>query len=423
MAPEIKTINIPVEVLGLSDIKIKSVEINRHREVKIEVASIKEQVLCRQCHKPTRGHGVGRVLELRHLPVFGLKTFIVITPRRGICEHCDDHPTTTECLDWYDARSHYTKPYEKHVLFELINSTVSDVAIREDLEYHSIEGLIDKHIEQEVDFNQIVSIGVLWIDEISLKKGHRDFVTLVTYRAADEVNVLAVLKGRTRDIVETFFKKIPRRLKKTIRAVCSDLYEGYIQAAKAIFKGIPVIADRFHVSKLYRKSLISLRKSELKRLKKILSDAEYKVLKGAILILKKQKDHFSEDEKRVLKPLFELSPALEVAYHLSAELTSIFNSHLTPEKARKMLFSWISKVQSSQLSCFNRFIKTLTHHIDEISNYFISRESSGFVEGFNNRVKVLKRRCYGFRNITRFFQRILLDTTGFSRFSPWPAAA
>lgn len=381
MAPEIKTINIPVEVLGLSDIKIKSVEINRHREVKIEVASTKEQVLCRQCHKPTRGHGVGRVLELRHLPVFGLKTFIVITPRRGICEHCDDHPATTECLDWYDARSHYTKPYEKHVLFELINSTVSDVAIREDLEYHSIEGLIDKYIEQEVDFNQIVSIGVLGIDEISLKKGHRDFVTLVTYRAADEVNVLAV------------------------------------------FKGVPVIADRFHVSKLYRKSLISLRKSELKRLKKILSDAEYKVLKPAILILKKQKDHFREDEKRVLKPLFKLSPALEFDYHLSAELTSIFNSHLTPEKARKMLFSWISKVQSSQLSCFNRFIKTLTHYMDEISNYFISRESSGFVEGFNNRVKVLKRRCYGFRNITRFFQRILLDTTGFSRFSPWHAAA
>ena len=61
-------------------------------------------------------------------------------------------------------------------------------------------------------------------------------------------------------------------------------------------------------------------------------------------------------------------------------------------------------------------IATFEKYMDEITNYFISRNSSGFVEGFNNRLKVLTRRCYGLRNVKRFFQRIKLDTEGLAMF-------
>ncbi len=173
------TINIPLEVLGLSDIEIESVKLAPNREIIIGVVSTRKEINCRQCNRPTQAHGRGGELKLRHLPVFGKQTYIIITPRRGICHYCDGNPTTTERLDWYEINSKYTKPYEQHVLFELINSTVSDVSEKEDLDYHSVEALIDKYIEQEINFDTIKSLSVIGLDEISLKKGHRDFVTLI----------------------------------------------------------------------------------------------------------------------------------------------------------------------------------------------------------------------------------------------------
>jgi transposase len=114
--------------------------------------------------------------------------------------------------------------------------------------------------------------------------------------------------------------------------------------------------------------------------------------------------------------LFSCSSKLKQAYHLSHKLTSIFNSDLTKQQAQEKIIAWIR--EATELTFFNRFIKKLTRYSDEISNYFIARNSSGFVEGFNNRVKVLKRRCYGLAHRARLFQRIILDTVGFERFAP-----
>lgn len=79
---------------------------------------------------------------------------------------------------------------------------------------------------------------------------------------------------------------------------------------------------------------------------------------------------------------------------------------------------WVNSVTTSKLTCFNRFIRTLVNYQEQITHYFIARHTSGFVEGFNNRVKVLKRRCYGLSEPTKLFQRLLVDTTGMTRFAP-----
>jgi len=415
-----QSINIPAEVLGLSDVRIERVTTDLPaRKITIRVHSTKDEILCRECNQPTNSHGRGRLLRLRHLPILGKETTIEIIPRRGRCPHCKGGPTTTQRLDWYDTNSKFTRSYEQHLLFELINSTVADISRKEDVDYHALEALIDKYIEEEVDFNTIDDIGVLGIDDISLKKGYRDFVTIVSYRCNDEVRLLAVLDGRERTTVELFLRKIPERLKRTVRAVCCDLYEGYINASKAVFGNeVPVVADRFHVRKLYSKGLIALRKSELKRLKKGISESDYKNLKPAIAVLRKQKNYFTDDEKSVVEPLFNMSPKLKLAYQLSHELTAIFNGHLTPAEAKALFIEWIAFVSASKIKCFNRFIKTLNKHMDIIANYFVARNNSGFVEGFNNRIKVLKRRCYGLSNVTRLFQRLMLDLVGFERFNP-----
>ncbi len=86
------------------------------------------------------------------------------------------------------------------------------------------------------------------------------------------------------------------------------------------------------------------------------------------------------------------------------------------------MLEWIEEVTRSELNCFNKSIKTLMTYQAQIINYFIQRNNSGFVEGFNNKVKVLKRRCYGLSNATRLFQRLIVDTLGMSRFAPGVAA-
>ena len=408
---------IPVELLGLSGINIIEIGLRGTRELVIKVESTEEETTCRNCGKVCQSHGVDRPMEMRHLPILGYRTYIQITPKRGICHDCGDKPiTTTQTLGWYDRRARQTKPYEDHLLFELINSTVADVSRKEEIDYHTIERILDKKIATTVDFAAILILGVIGIDEISLRKGRQKYVTVITYRYNGEVKVLAVLNGRTKRAVKAFFESIPEYLKNTVTAVCSDMYDGFIKAASEVFGDKVITVDRFHVAKLYRKQLITLRKSELKKLKKRLTAEEYKSLKDGIALLRKGRDYFTEEEKIVVAELFKLSSKLQLAYQFSRELTAIFATHQTKKEAEIEFRKWIAKVSVSEVSCFKTFIKTLKKYMNEITNYFLERNTSGFVEGFNNKIKVLTRRSYGLKSASRLFQRLKLDTEGFGVF-------
>lgn len=408
---------IPAEILNLSNVKVVESYLRNSQEIVIKVESTKKETPCRVCGKPCEAHGYDRPMELRHLPILGYKTYIQITPKRGVCKECNDKPTTTtQTLDWYERKARQTKPYELSLLFELINSTFADVSRKQDIDCQTLQLIIDKYIDTDVDFSAIKYLGLLGIDEISLRKGRQKYVTVITYRHEGVVKVLKVIDGRKMEDVEAFLKSIPDPLKQTVTTVCSDLYDGYINASKAVFGRARITADRFHVAKLYRKKLIVVRKSELKRLKKSLSEEDYKALKPATTILRKGKDYFTNTEMDVLEPLFELSPKLNLAYTFSHQLTTIFNSNLKKKEAAKRIESWIENVRNSNLICFNSFIDTLNKYKNEILNYFKKRHSSGFVEGFNNRIKVLTRRCYGLGNAKRLFQRLKLDTEGLNMF-------
>ena len=207
---------------------------------------------------------------------------------------------------------------------------------------------------------------------------------------------------------------IPKKLRKKVGGICSDLYKGFINAAKEVFgRKVIIIADRFHVVKLYRKGLESLRKKEMKRLKKELSESDYKLLKNVIWLLRKSFTELSSDEQKRLNHLFVLSPKIKQAYDLCDHLTFIYNSKLTIGQAKRKISGWVRRVKNSELTCFNSFLKTLNINYTEITNYFINRHSSGFVEGLNNKIKVIKRRCYGITNINNLFRRIYLDLNGY----------
>ncbi len=115
--------------------------------------------------------------------------------------------------------------------------------------------------------------------------------------------------------------------------------------------------------------------------------------------------------------LFAYSPALQQAYLLREQLTAIFEQPPLKNDAKRALRAWKAQVAESGLTCFDGFLKTLHRYWEPITNYFVGLLTSGFVEGFNNTLKVLKRRCYDITNLDHLFQRIFLDLEGYRLFA------
>lgn len=417
MNKTIDQLKLTPELLGLSNITITEICEACDGSIHIFVRSTEQETLCRVCKLPTDLYGYGHTLTLRHLPILGRDVYIKITPPRGICKRCDDNPTTTQTLDWFHRNGHHTKAYGDYLMLQLIGSTQTDVAKKEGLTEEVLQGTIDRYQLEDVNWKAIKRIGLLGIDEISKKKGYNDYVTLLTSRDQGVNKILGVLKGKEKATIKEFLNSIPKKKRKTITAVCVDLCDNYINAAKEVFSAnIPIVADRFHVAKLYRKAVTELRSSELKRLRKQLSDEAYKSLRPAIKILISKHECYSKQDKKVLLPLFKLSPAIKAAYRLARELTHIYNKHHRKTTAQTRIKKWIHKAESGDVRCFNKFIRTLEEYDEIISNYFIHRDTSGWVEGINNKIKVIKRRCYGITNLKHFFQRIFLDLQGYDIF-------
>ena len=406
------TTHIPVE-LNIEDLEIIEVKINRKGHYEIYVESTQEGCTCHVCGKHiTKPHGKDRQKQIRHLPILDRETYLIVKLPRFQCLNCYGKPTTTQQVAWHERNSPNSTAFEGHILLGLIGSTVEDVSQREGIGYEAVMGIVRRYIQTKVDWESIERLEQIGLDEISLKKGHKDFVTIVSANIDGRVQLLAVLKDREKETVKAFLQTMPESLKKTVKSVCSDMYKGFINAAKETFgKGTKIVVDRFHVAKLYRKGLDTLRIKELKRLKEELPQEEYAKLKGVIWVLRKNEQDISIEDKVLLKLLFGYSPSLESAYNERNKLTNIFDTNTSRRGGKRMIKNWIVRVTESEIRCFDKFISTLNSYIEEIVNYFIARHSSGFVEGFNNKIKVIKRRCYGIINVGHLFQRIFLDTS------------
>lgn len=218
--------------------------------------------------------------------------------------------------------------------------------------------------------------------------------------------------------MKAFLEQIPARLRTTIQHFTTDMWDGYIYAIEEYIAEheeveAVLVIDRFHVAQQYREDFDELRKKELRRLKKELPQETYdQDCKNTLWLLRKNHAALQDEERKRLRRLFQHSPELHQAYTLREELTAIFNQSQTPEEAERRLLSWRRKAQHNDLSCYDGFIKTLTRHWQRILNYFHARINSGFVEGLNNKIKVIKRRCYGIKKTTTLFQRLWLDLEG-----------
>lgn len=414
------TVSFP---LGIPNVKVCSVRQNERGDYIITVESTQGYAICQHCgHQTTKFNGYGRWIQLRHLPILGHRVYIRLRPKRYVCPDCGGQTTTQE-LEWYDAKSPHTKAYDRHLIVQLINSTVQDVSRKEDVGYDAVDGAVNRYINVRVNWDEFNELSVIGIDEIALTKGRQNFIAIITTQQADgHVAVLTVLSDRRKKTVKQFLETIPKRLRQTMETVCTDMWDGYVNAVKEFAAGhrdvsIKIVVDRYHIAKNYRDCVDKVRKRECRRLKKELSASEYEKIKGVMWIVRKNNRDLTADEREKLRRVFAYSPELKLAYTFREELTAIFELQLTKEEARVRLNKWAHKVRRYALGCFDKFLTTLDNWLDEIVNYFADRLSSGFVEGLNNKVKTIKRRCYGILKVTTLFQRLYLDLEGYRRFA------
>jgi transposase len=404
-------IQIPLDI---PDVQIEKLDTSSKKGFVLTLTSTLKGTACKCCGKAIdKFYGHSKEITLRHLPILDKPVWLKIKPKRYQCPDCDNGPTTTQTCGWYDSKSPHTRAYEQWLLRDLINSTITDVSMKRGIGEAAVEGIINRYVHQQVNWQAIKAIPLLGIDEIALKKGHKDFVVIVpAINEQGEKHLLAVLPDRKKDTVKAFLAAIPVLQKATIQRVCVDMYEGYSNAVYEALSGVVVIVDRFHVAKNYRGCADKARKQEMQALKKTLPDEEYAELKGVMWTFRKCWADLTEEQQVPLLMLFRYSPMLQQVYILREVMTSLFNRPLTKAQAVIELEAWTRRVQELGLSCFDSFVGTLRKWMDEITNYFIQRQSSGFVEGLNNKIKVIKRRCYGIYDLGRLFQHIWLDVEG-----------
>ena len=138
--PQQPFISIPLDI---ADVRVLQTDLTAAGELILTVESTLPSTTCRRCGRViTEPHGVDESRLLRHLPILGRPVYLRIRPKRFRCPFCEGQPTTTQQLDWYDPNAIHTKAYERHLIVQLINSTLTDVTEKEDVSYDALLGIV-----------------------------------------------------------------------------------------------------------------------------------------------------------------------------------------------------------------------------------------------------------------------------------------
>jgi len=184
--------------LDIPQVDVLATKQTRDNKFIITVESRRDKTKCGVCKQAiTCNYGVGQAVRLRHLPILGQETYIVIRPKRAQCPTCQHQPTTTQTLQWYDQRSPHTKAYDRYLMKLLIGSTVADVSLKENLGYDAVLGALERQVDKEVNWDEVQNLGTIGIDEVAHKKGRNSYRAVLTARQDDgTIIILTVLKNR-----------------------------------------------------------------------------------------------------------------------------------------------------------------------------------------------------------------------------------
>lgn len=278
--------------------------------------------------------------------------------------------------------------------------TVQDVSELFKISWGTVKNIDKEYLQKHYSKPVLKNVEIIAIDEFAFQKGHKYQTVVYDLKAG---RVIYVGAGRAEESLERFWKRL-RHSGAKIQAVAMDMWLPYFNAVINNIPEAKIVFDRFHIFKLMNETLDEIRRA-LYHEETFLNNRQ--VIKGIRwLLLKNEKNLNDEkDERRQLEQALQINKPLAEAYYLKEELGQLWLQN-TRDEAEKFLTSWATRAWATTIQELHKFVKTLLGHRTGILNWFDFRISTGPLEGFNNKIKVLKRKAYGYRDMEYFALKI-----------------
>ena len=271
--------------------------------------------------------------------------------------------------------------------------TVQDVAKELKLDWHTVKALDKEYMEKQLLRNPVKAPKVIGIDEISIRKGHTYRIVVSDLERRRPIWFGG--KDRSEESLDEFYRLIGQKKAENISLAVMDMWKAFEKSTKKNAPQAAILYDKFHVMRHLGEALDEIRKKEYARL----YGKDRSFIKGQKYTLLSNRENLSLDGRKALKKLLKANKRINTAYLLK-ELFGQLWSYLSAGWARKFFDNWKQSLKWQRLKPYEKFAEMIERHWDGIAAYsgLDNKVSLGFVEGLNNKIRVIQRRAYGLRD-------------------------
>ena len=310
-----------------------------------------------------------------------------------------------EQLEWLSETSGYTKRFAYYVGRRCEKSTIKDVAKELMLDWKTVKNLEKEYLKAKLKKAGPIDPEIIGIDEVSIRKGHEYRIVV-----SDLIHKRPIWFGgidRSKDSLDIFYQSLNCLQRKKIRLVVIDMWKAFEKSTKENIPDAAILYDKFHVIRHLNEALDKVRRLEYKRV----NEKTRKYIKGQKYTLLSRKDNLSLKGKRSLQKLFKINKRLNVAYILKESFGQLW-SYRSEKWAYRFFNNWKDSLKWQRLKPYEEFSKMIERHWDGIAAFCKSENkvSLGFVEGLNNKIKLIQRRAFGIRDEEYLKLKILTCT-------------
>ena len=354
--------------------------------------------------RPMQCSGCGAIVTKVHeyverwvqdLPAWGADTQLLVHLRRVKCAQCQ---TAMEKVPWLEPYARITQSIAR--LCDIL--PVRHAAQFYDVAWHTAKKIHKHYLKQTLGTPDLSDITVIGMDEFAIQKGHRYATVIIEPQTR---RVLWVGRGRKREDIRPFFELLGKEGCERIEAAVMDMWEAFEQEVRAHCKRAKIVYDLFHVVSNYGREVIDrVRVDEANRLKD--DKKARKVIKGSKWLLLRNKENVRRHKDRIrLKELLAANKRLATAYILKDDLKHLWD-YTYEGAAMRFWKQWYNRAIRSRIEPLKKFARKLKKRLPGILSHCQYPLNTSVLEGINNKIKVIKRMAYGFRDDEYFFLRI-----------------
>lgn len=347
---------------------------------------------CSVCGKRCSGYDTQpRSRRFDFIPLWMIPVVLVYTMRRVNCPTCG---VKVERVPWAEGKSPLTTDYQWFLSGWARRMSWKEVATCFQVSWDHVYNSVKHAVSWGLSHRNLDGMESIGVDEVQWKQGHK-YQTLVYQIDEGCKRLLWIGPDRTAKTLLRFFRFLGKERSAKLQFVCSDMWQAYL---KVIAKKVPQalhVLDRFHVMQKMSKAIDKVRAEETRQMKE---DGYEPLLAGSRWLLLKRPENLSEKQAVKLSQLLQYN-LRSVRSHLMKEDFQIFWTYTYPAWAGKFLDAWCTRAMRSKIEPMKKMAKTLRNKRELLLNWFRADGalSSAVVEGFNNKLKLITRKSYGFR--------------------------